>query len=97
MKKCVGCGFCCLMEQCIVSQRLHGKLNQCPELIFKDGRHWCDLVEKRPNLVKDMIGIGCGAHWNLFRKNVKKRTFKEYIDYSNSQLIHDIIGDVAQE
>ena len=90
IKKCIGSGFCCMMEQCRASIEIHGEVNECPELIFKDNRFWCALMDKDPKLVKEMMGIGCGAHWNRWRKDVKKRSKKDYEDYYDKDLIYDL-------
>lgn len=72
----------------------------CPELVFKDGRYWCDLMRTKPELVKDMMMLGCGAPWNMFRRNVKERTKEDFKDYFDNGMIPDMIrhknGDVAQ-
>ncbi|WP_353120108.1 hypothetical protein [Nitratidesulfovibrio sp.] len=43
---CVGCGWCCLSDQCQVSHRLHGYLPRCPELLWDAarGRYLCLLM-----------------------------------------------------
>lgn len=43
---CVGCGWCCLSDQCQVSHRLHGYLPRCPELVWDAarGRYLCLLM-----------------------------------------------------
>lgn len=43
---CVGCGWCCLSDQCQVSHRLHGYLPRCPELFWDAarGRYLCLLM-----------------------------------------------------
>ncbi|MDR3045970.1 MAG: hypothetical protein LBU75_17175 [Desulfovibrio sp.] len=46
---CVGCGWCCLSDQCQVSHRLHGYVPRCPELIWDAplGRYLCLLMAPR--------------------------------------------------
>jgi hypothetical protein len=80
-----------MLEQCRASLNLHGEVDICPELVFKNGRYWCNLMETKPELVKDMMGKGCGAPWNSFRKDVKKRNKKEYQDYFDEGLIPDML------
>ncbi|HEU6438113.1 MAG TPA: hypothetical protein VE028_11740 [Nitratidesulfovibrio sp.] len=43
---CVGCGWCCLSDQCQVSHRLHGYVPRCPELVWDAalGRYLCLLM-----------------------------------------------------
>ena len=92
MKECIGSGFCCMMEQCRASVEIHGEIDEiCPELIFKDGRYWCNLILEDDKLVKDMAGQGCGAPWNRWRKDVKKRDKEEYIQYYDDGLIPDLV------
>jgi hypothetical protein len=80
-----------MLEQCRASLNLHGEVDICPELVFKNGRYWCNLMETKPELVKDMMGKGCGAPWNKFRKNVKKRTIEEYRDYYDEEVLSDLV------
>lgn len=43
--KCNGCGYCCLMVPCLISQSLFGQdIASCPALEFKDGRYHCGLM-----------------------------------------------------
>ncbi|WP_223290319.1 hypothetical protein [Nitratidesulfovibrio sp. SRB-5] len=46
---CVGCGWCCLSDQCLVSHHLHGYLPRCPELLWDAalGRYLCLLMAPR--------------------------------------------------
>ncbi|NHZ47694.1 hypothetical protein [Nitratidesulfovibrio liaohensis] len=43
---CVGCGWCCLSDQCLVSHHLHGYVPRCPELAWDAalGRYLCLLM-----------------------------------------------------
>lgn len=43
---CVGCGWCCLSDQCLVSHHLHGYLPRCPELLWNAAldRYLCLLM-----------------------------------------------------
>jgi len=43
---CVGCGWCCLSDQCLVSHHLHGYVARCPELVWDGalGRYLCQLM-----------------------------------------------------
>ena len=92
MKECIGCGFCCFMELCRVAATLHGEdVIDCPELIFRDGRYWCKLIEEDHKIMKHMTK-GCGAVWNGWRKDVKKRTREEYIKYYDNDLLTDLVS-----
>lgn len=92
MKECIGSGFCCFMEPCRAAIELHGEgVVDCPELIFRGGRYWCKLIESNHKLVKN-IPKGCGAVWNGWRKDIKERTRKEYIEYYDNELLTDLVS-----
>jgi hypothetical protein len=76
---CLGCGWCCLTDQCRESLRLHGYLPRCPEI------HW-DLALRRyrcrlaghplhgDRYRRDLdMGQGCCARDNSWRRDVKNR------------------------
>ena len=75
---CVGCGFCCLTDQCEVSHRLHGYLPRCPELAWDEGgsRYVCRLIAK-PRCGVDLaplfVGQGCCWRDNPWRGDVRRR------------------------
>lgn len=92
MKDCIGSGFCCFMERCYASQLEYGEeIDDCPDLVFKDNRYWCDMMNKKPSSVKHMMGEGCGAPWNKWRESVKKRIRKEYIKYYDEEALTDLV------
>jgi hypothetical protein len=73
---CVGCGFCCRQAKC--THALHhayrlgyGRLGleeDCPFLVFRDGRHWCGLVLDEAVDTEDLwIGEGCCSSLNSER------------------------------
>lgn len=79
------------MELCRAAMELHGEdVVDCPELVFRDGRYWCKLIESNHELVKDMAD-GCGAVWNKWRESVKKHTREEYIEYYDNDLLVDLV------
>lgn len=91
MIECIGSGFCCFMEPCHAAMELHGEdVVDCPELVFRDGRYWCKLIESNHKLVKDMAD-GCGVVWNRWREDVKERTREEYIEYYDNDLLTDLV------
>lgn len=85
---CVGCGWCCLQDQCEVSHRLHGYLPRCPELRWDQvrNRYHCALVAavlqtplkaRTPrdiHLLRELfVGQGCCAPLNAWRGSVCQR------------------------
>lgn len=76
---CIGCGWCCLTDQCHVSHEIYGYLPRCPELVWNQGggRYACRLMgdpergaEYRHRL---LTGQGCCARDNPFRADVRNR------------------------
>jgi hypothetical protein len=66
--QCVGCGFCCRVAPCDLVQRIYKiPLTTCPELIYRDDRWWCGLVEQQPEDRRGIyasevaIGTGCSS------------------------------------
>jgi len=59
--QCCGCGYCCLKVRCQISWFVFGTEsgNDCPGLIFKDGRFWCRLAEYSGLAKALYIGEGC--------------------------------------
>jgi hypothetical protein len=71
---------------------LHGEnIVDCPELIFKEGKYWCKLIESNHELLKDMPE-GCGVPWNRWRKDIRKRTREEYKEYYDNDLLTDLVS-----
>jgi len=72
---CVGCGYCCWKVRCGVGIDLHGHGDKCPELMFKDGRHWCGvLLGNEEDLytawlrTELSVGEGCCSTMNSWRR-----------------------------
>ncbi len=97
MEKCVGCGFCCIMEPCRIAQEIFGEIDECPVLEFNGSRHICKLVEESPSLVCHMIDTGCGVSWNRWRKDVKKRSKKDYTNYLNLDMFNDVMRKTKKD
>lgn len=78
-KPCLGCGWCCLSDQCPESHRRYGYLKRCPDL-FWDGskkRYLCLLMDD-PQIGEDVrqalhAGQGCCAPLCDWRADVKDR------------------------
>nr|WP_126381333.1 hypothetical protein [Desulfovibrio ferrophilus] len=75
----MGCGWCCLTDQCNVSHDLYGYSQPCPDLYWDEalGRYVCLLMrddEKREQYRKALYqGEGCCARFNPWRENVRNR------------------------
>jgi hypothetical protein len=79
-RHCVGCGFCCVQGPCEVVWSTHtievlrDGWHGCPDLRFRDGRHWCRvLIEATDNQrfcveVRLSIGAGCCSPLNSWRQ-----------------------------
>ena len=76
---CVGCGWCCLTDQCMDSMRRHGYQRRCPELKWAENRHryiclamldkdWADEIRFNQH-----AGQGCCAPLNPWRNEIKNR------------------------
>lgn len=79
MSSCVGCGWCCLTDQCGESHRLHGYVSRCPEVFWHEGagQYRCRLMmdpelgEHYRNTLHS--GDGCCAPLNQWRDDVRNR------------------------
>lgn len=75
----MGCGWCCLDNQCDVSQRLYGYAPRCPALVWDPGpgRYLCRLAgdpERGAEFRADLgVGLGCCAPLNAWRGQVRER------------------------
>ncbi|MGE4299511.1 MAG: hypothetical protein AB7E47_15955 [Desulfovibrionaceae bacterium] len=76
---CVGCGWCCLSDQCEESHRLHGFMRRCPEVYWSEenGCYRCRLAahpEKGAHYRATLfMGEGCCARFNTWRTDVRNR------------------------
>ena len=76
---CVGCGWCCLSDQCMDSHRRYGYLRRCPDLFWDDeaARYLCRLMldsEIAPEVRRNQhAGQGCYAPLCAWRQDVKDR------------------------
>jgi len=76
---CVGCGWCCLHDQCTDSLRRHGYLPRCPELFWSEeaGRYLCRTMlegESGAGIRRNQhTGKGCCAPLNSWRQDVRNR------------------------
>lgn len=81
VRPCVGCGFCCMRSPCgvwtepVKRAMEEGWKDGCPELTYKDGRHWCGAIlrmetESAKSLLKARlsVGAGCCAGLNSWRR-----------------------------
>lgn len=80
VKKCVGCGFCCMQAKCVAGQRIFGLHDHCKALIWnsEDNRYYCNLM-LLPGIVGESYrselyaGEGCCCGLNSWRNDVKNR------------------------
>jgi len=78
-KPCVGCGWCCMHDQCWVSHDKYGYLPRCPDLYWDGGlgRYMCGAMDDPENgriaRRKLFEGQGCCAPLNDWRGDVKNR------------------------
>lgn len=76
---CVGCGRCCLGDQCEVSHRLHGYKPRCPDLLWDTAanRYVCLLMlnpERGAAFKAELYaGEGCCSPDNPWRRDVRNR------------------------
>lgn len=83
MKRCVGCGYCCIKVVCGLGQMFYvtppdGK---CPGLVWDEEkkRYWCKLVldteatGDRSISSELSIGEGCCCGLNTWRRDVRRR------------------------
>ena len=76
IKKCVGCGYCCINAACDLEKSLYGNQEQCPQLQWdkEKNRYMCNLVViGHKNIDWLYIGAGCCSNLNTWRMNVKPR------------------------
>jgi len=75
----VGCGWCCLADQCVESHILHGYIERCPELYWDDQphRYLCRLAAHPDQAARFRfllaMGEGCCARFNTWRCEVRNR------------------------
>ncbi len=71
----MGCGWCCLTDQCQESHILHGYRERCPEVYWDDGagRYLCRLAGQ--TRFRELLGMGqgCCAPLNGWRADVRNR------------------------
>lgn len=76
---CVGCGWCCLTDQCTDSMRRHGYMRRCPDLFWDDaaGRYFCQAMltdkTKAETRHSQHAGQGCCAPLHAWRNDVRNR------------------------
>lgn len=77
IKKCLGCGYCCLKAMCALGTiRLGTYKDRCPYLRWNGRRYLCDLYLSDPKSLGEKMAIGAGCSSSLFndwRKEVKYR------------------------
>lgn len=78
-RPCVGCGWCCIDNQCGVSHGLHGYVPRCPELLWDAScdRYVCRLIRDAPpevDLTELHAGEGCCAPLHGWHHDVRQRT-----------------------
>ncbi|NDV28713.1 hypothetical protein [Desulfovibrio sp. JC010] len=78
-KPCVGCGWCCISDQCEVSHRKYGYMKRCPDLFWDESmnRYIC-LLMSDPDEGEDakrqlFEGLGCCAPLMTWRDDVRNR------------------------
>jgi len=78
IKKCVGCGYCCIKAKCATSERLYPNAKTCPQLHWQRDRYVCGLMllpgmegeTHRRELAADE---GCSSGLNSWRKDIRRR------------------------
>lgn len=79
LKPCVGCGWCCLTDQCEESHRKYGYMLRCPEVFWDQSvrRYNCrmmlDPVSGAASRKALLQGKGCCAPLNPWRTDVRNR------------------------
>jgi len=69
---CVGCGYCCLKTQCILSVEMYGPQETCPALSWNGLRHVCEHAKTHETDLA--IGAGCCASlFNSWRDDIHDR------------------------
>lgn len=80
--RCCGCGYCCITAPCgAFPVEDVQKWRGCPELEFDGERHWCGLVLRASDDIKETlyaglaIGAGCCSGLNSWRREpIQDRT-----------------------
>jgi len=70
MRKCVGCGYCCIMAPCVSSLHRWG-VRDCPALVWNGERYVCEMAGPWGKLLQ--IGEGCIGGPDSWRRNVRNR------------------------
>lgn len=71
MKKCVGCGYCCIEMPCFLVMKIHGPTRKCPELFWNGERYICGIMEYRRE--REEVNDSCLCPSNTWRLDVKQR------------------------
>ena len=76
---CVGCGWCCLTDQCRESHILYGYQERCPDLVWDENalRYLCRRAADPAFRYRLGIGEGCCAPLLPWRKDVRNRDREE--------------------
>ena len=72
---CVGCGWCCLTDQCVESHIKHGYRERCPEVFWDNDLRCYRCRLSADDSLRRLLGIGegCCAPLNPWRDDVKDR------------------------
>jgi hypothetical protein len=76
---CVGCGWCCLTDQCMDSMRRHGYMRRCPDLLWDEQarRYVCRAMLEEIGGAEirrsQHTGKGCCAPLNTWRNDIRNR------------------------
>ena len=75
LSACVGCGWCCLNDQCVESRILHGYKRRCPEIFWDEALklYRCKLSGSQRMRLLLAMGEGCCAPLNSWRDDVRDR------------------------
>jgi len=73
IEPCCGCGYCCMKARCAISYLVFDtKDRDCPALVFKEDRFWCQLAEDDSKMREALyIGDGCSSTLG----NTQRRAF----------------------
>lgn len=89
-EKCVGCGYCCIQNPCSFCKSMYpdtvARGEICPLLEWNGERYMCKLITtpgKQGDYYRMMllVGKGCRAYLNPWRKDVRKRTQGSHLKY----------------
>lgn len=75
-ESCIGSGFCCKTARCVEGARLHGPGDNCPSLVFSEGRYWCGAILEATEIEQKRlkaslhVGSGCCANLNSDRQEM---------------------------